>query len=45
MMLVGILALVLLWRIHDEEAFMQQAFGAEWETYARASWRLVPFVY
>jgi hypothetical protein len=28
------LALVLLWRIHDDEAFMQQAFGTEWETYA-----------
>ena len=45
LILVAALAIVLLWRIHDEEAFMQQAFGTEWETYARTSWRIVPFVY
>jgi protein-S-isoprenylcysteine O-methyltransferase Ste14 len=45
LLLVAALALVLLWRIHDEEAFMQQAFGTQWEAYARQSWRLVPFIY
>lgn len=45
LILTGALTVVLLWRIHDEEAFMQQAFGARWETYASQSWRLVPFVY
>jgi len=39
------LVLVLLWRIHDEELLMRQAFGVEWETYTRRSWRLIPFVY
>lgn len=36
---------VLLWRIHDEEALMHQAFGAEWEAYMQKSWRLIPLVY
>ncbi len=42
---VAALTLVLFWRIHDEEAFMRQAFGTEWEAYSRTSWRLIPFVY
>ena len=45
LILVLALTLVLLWRIHDEEAFMLQAFGTDWETYTKRSWRLVPFVY
>ncbi len=45
LILVAALTLVLLWRIHDEEAFMRQAFGTEWETYARQSWRLIPLLY
>ncbi len=36
---------VILWRICDEEALMQQEFGAEWEEYTKRRWRLVPFVY
>ena len=43
--LAAALVLVLLWRIHDEEAFMHQEFGRDWETYSRISWRLIPFVY
>jgi protein-S-isoprenylcysteine O-methyltransferase Ste14 len=43
-MLLAALALVLFWRIHDEEALMGQEFGTEWEGYARRSWRLVPFI-
>jgi protein-S-isoprenylcysteine O-methyltransferase Ste14 len=39
------LTLLLLWRIHDEEGLLRREFGAEWEAYARRSWRLVPFVY
>jgi protein-S-isoprenylcysteine O-methyltransferase Ste14 len=45
LVLAGALALVLLWRIGDEEALMHKAFGAEWEAYARRSWRVIPFVY
>ncbi len=45
LILVAALTLVLLWRIHDEEAFMHQAFGIEWEAYTHTSWRLIPFVY
>ncbi len=37
--------LVLLWRIHDEEEFMQREFGTEWEAYTRTSRRLVPGVF
>jgi len=38
-------ALVLLWRIHDEEALLHQEFGAEWEAYVQRSWRLIPYVW
>jgi protein-S-isoprenylcysteine O-methyltransferase Ste14 len=37
--------LVLIWRIHDEEALMKGEFGLEWQDYSRRSWRLVPFLY
>ena len=43
--LVAAITLVLLWRIHDEEALMRSEFGAEWSAYAARSWRLVPLVY
>lgn len=36
---------IVLFRIHDEEALLQQTFGAEWEAYCRCSWRLAPYVY
>jgi protein-S-isoprenylcysteine O-methyltransferase Ste14 len=39
------LALVLLWRIQDEETLMQQEFGADWEAYSKKSWRLIPYIY
>lgn len=45
LILVAVLTLVLIWRIHDEEALMQQEFGTDWETYSQRSWRLIPFVY
>jgi protein-S-isoprenylcysteine O-methyltransferase Ste14 len=45
LILVAALTLVLLWRIHDEEAFMHQKLGADWEAYSKRSWRLIPFVY
>jgi protein-S-isoprenylcysteine O-methyltransferase Ste14 len=38
---IGVIAL----RIRDEEAFMQQEFGEEWEAYCQHSWRLIPFLY
>jgi protein-S-isoprenylcysteine O-methyltransferase Ste14 len=45
LILVAALTLVLIWRIHDEEALMNQEFGADWEAYSQRSWRLIPFVY
>ncbi len=45
LVLVAAITLVLLWRIHDEEALMRREFGAEWNAYAARSWRLVPLVY
>jgi protein-S-isoprenylcysteine O-methyltransferase Ste14 len=45
LLLVGLLAGVLLWRIRDEETFMHQAFGPEWQSYSQRTWRLVPWVY
>ena len=35
---------VLLWRIADEEKLMQQQFGAEWDSYAAKTARLIPGV-
>ena len=43
--LAGVTLVVLFWRIFDEESFMRQEFGAEWEEYAKKRWRLIPFVY
>ncbi len=34
-----------LFRIHDEEALMRREFGAEWESYCRRTWRLLPYIY
>ncbi len=45
LLLVLGLTLVLLWRIHDEEAFMHQAFGAKWEAYSKQTWHLIPYIY
>jgi len=33
LLLLGLLVVVLLWRIQDEEALMRQGFGAEWDSY------------
>ena len=32
-------------RIGPEERMMEQAFGEEWRTYARRTWRVLPYVY
>ena len=45
LMLITVLVGVLLWRMHDEEMVMRQAFGEERESYYKHSWRLIPFVY
>ena len=44
-LLTALIALTLLWRIHDEEELMHQTFEADWKTYANQSWRLVPFLW
>jgi protein-S-isoprenylcysteine O-methyltransferase Ste14 len=36
---------VLIWRMRDEETLMHQEFGADWEAYAKKTWRLIPFIY
>jgi protein-S-isoprenylcysteine O-methyltransferase Ste14 len=38
-------AIVLIWRIRDEEKLLHQEFAAEWENYRKSSWRLIPFIY
>jgi protein-S-isoprenylcysteine O-methyltransferase Ste14 len=38
-------AVVLAWRIHDEETLMRARFGAEWTAYSKRTWRLCPFVF
>ena len=35
----------LLYRIHVEEAALNQAFGAQYAEYSKAAWRLIPGVY
>jgi protein-S-isoprenylcysteine O-methyltransferase Ste14 len=42
---IAVLTLVLIWRIHDEEALLHQEFGPDWEAYSQRSWRLIPFVH
>lgn len=37
-------AMVLIWRIRDEEKMLHQEFAAEWEKYRSHSWRLIPFI-
>ncbi len=39
------LAVVLMWRIHDEEDLLAQEFGSGWQAYKRKTWRLAPFIY
>jgi protein-S-isoprenylcysteine O-methyltransferase Ste14 len=34
-----------LYRIHIEEAALNQAFGADYAAYSKATWRLIPGVY
>jgi protein-S-isoprenylcysteine O-methyltransferase Ste14 len=34
-----------LWRIHDEEMLMCEAFGEAYRQYQARSWRLLPFIY
>jgi len=40
-----VFAIVVLFRVRDEEAMMRREFGAEWEAYCRRSWRLVPLLF
>jgi protein-S-isoprenylcysteine O-methyltransferase Ste14 len=42
--LTGLLLLVLLWRIYDEEKLLHQQFGAQWEQYAKATRRVIPWI-
>ena len=45
LMFVAALTLVLLGRMHVEEALLHREFGKDWEAYCQRSWRLIPFVY
>jgi protein-S-isoprenylcysteine O-methyltransferase Ste14 len=35
----------LLYRIHVEEVALNQAFGAQYAEYRKATWRLIPGIY
>jgi protein-S-isoprenylcysteine O-methyltransferase Ste14 len=43
--IVGGVAVVLAWRIHDEEGLLREQFGSQWDDYARRSRRVIPFMY
>jgi len=43
--MAALVMVVLLGRIRDEEALLQEEFGEQWEEYCRTSWRLIPYVY
>jgi protein-S-isoprenylcysteine O-methyltransferase Ste14 len=45
LVLAGIFAAVVLFRIADEERLMAHEFLEEWDRYCARSWRLIPFVY
>ena len=45
LLIAGILLLVLLLRIKDEEMMLSKEFGQEWEQYCQKSWRILPFIY
>jgi protein-S-isoprenylcysteine O-methyltransferase Ste14 len=45
LLLTGLLAIVMLWRIQAEEALLRQAFGAEWDSYSQRTRRLIPWIY
>jgi len=45
LVLTSVFLLISLFRIQDEEALMQGAFGAAWMDYCKKSWRLMPFIF
>jgi protein-S-isoprenylcysteine O-methyltransferase Ste14 len=45
LVLTLVFAIIILFRIRDEEAMMRREFGAEWEAYCRKSWRLIPLFF
>jgi protein-S-isoprenylcysteine O-methyltransferase Ste14 len=45
LVLTLVFAIIILFRIRDEEAMMSREFGPEWETYRKKSRRLIPLVF
>lgn len=45
LLLILVLFPVIIWRIKDEERFLESEFGAEYSEYQRKTWRLLPFLY
>jgi protein-S-isoprenylcysteine O-methyltransferase Ste14 len=45
LVLIGLLVLVLLWRIRDEEALLSQEFREAWQQYAGKRHWMIPFLY
>lgn len=43
--IVGLILLVLIWRIRDEERLLSEQFGAEWDEYKERTSALLPFIY
>jgi len=45
LLLAAAALVVLLWRIHDEEALLRREFGSHWDAYAQRTPRLLPYLY
>jgi|SRR5215472_6007634 len=45
LLLVALTVLILLGRIHSEEALLRSQFGAEYDAYRARTWRLIPGLY
>lgn len=45
LILTLIFVIVIIFRIKDEEAVMNQEFGAKWAAYCQKTWRLIPWLF
>lgn len=45
LVMTGIMTLLLVWRIYDEENLLQQEFGQEWRKYCEQTKRIIPLIY
>ena len=45
LVIAGLLAYVLIWRIIVEEKLLQKEFDGDWETYKKKTWYIIPFIF